>query len=181
MPPKETPSPDAPTIPEVVTEPSLRDVFEVMTRAVFQTGVSWAQIARHWNAYGRAFAQFDPHRVAAYDQLDVERVLAEPGILRMPRKVHATIKNAAALVALADEYGAFHRYVEHFGDYASLARDLKARFAFLGDMNAWYLLFRTGERVPRFETWVTTIPGEHPRMREMVELARLQGRARETD
>jgi len=49
----------------------------------------------------------------------------------------------------------------------------------MGEMNAWYFLFRIGEAVPTFEAWVTTIPGEHPRMREMVALARSQGRSRE--
>ena len=42
----------------------------------------------------------------------------------------------------------------------------------MGDMNVWYFLFRTGEAVPPFESWVKTIRGEHPRMREMVERAR---------
>jgi hypothetical protein len=44
-------------------------------------------------------------------------------------------------------------------------------------MNVWYVLFRCGEPVPRFEPWVKTIKGEHPRMREMVERARAQGRS----
>jgi DNA-3-methyladenine glycosylase I len=172
---------DTPTIPEVVEHPALRDVFEVMTRAVFQTGVSWAQIAKHWNAYGVAFDDFDPLRVAAYCEADIERVLTVPGILRMPRKVRATVKNAAALCALAGDYGDFHAYAASFATYAALAKDLKKRFAFLGDMNAWYLLFRVNVPVPRFERWVETIPGDHPRMREMVELARASGRSRETD
>lgn len=49
----------------------------------------------------------------------------------------------------------------------------------MGDMNVWYFLFRANRPVPRFESWVTTIPGEHPRMREMVEQARRQGRSPE--
>ncbi len=84
----------AETIPDVIDPASPADYFEVMTRAVFQAGVSWKQIADKWDAYREAFANFDPVRVAAYDDLDVERVLATPGILRMPRKVRATIANA---------------------------------------------------------------------------------------
>jgi 3-methyladenine DNA glycosylase Tag len=97
----------------------------------------------------------------------------------MPRKVHATIANAKALLATEREYGGFARYLRSFKEYASLAKDFKKRFAFMGDMNVWYFLFRVGETVPRFEGWVTTIPGEHPRMREMVERARSTGRSRE--
>jgi len=166
-------------IPEVLEHPSPDQVLEIITRAVFQAGVSWAQIAKAWDAYRAAFAQFDLQRVAAFDALDVERVLAYPGILRVPRKVAATIANAQALIAIEREFGSFHAYVASFSSYPALARDMKRRFAFLGDMNVWYVLFRCGEPVPRFETWVKTIPGEHPRMREMVARARKDGTARE--
>ena len=170
----------ADTIPDVITPHSPADYFEVMTRAVFQAGVRWKQIAEHWDAYRAAFEDFDPARVAAYDDLDVERVLATPGILRMPKKVRATIANAKALLELVREHGAIAPYLRGFNSYEALAKDLKKRFALMGDMNVWYFLFRTGEPVPRFEPWLQTIRGDHPRMREMVERARAQGRSPET-
>ena len=170
---------DTPAIPDVIEPASLNDYFEVMTRAVFQAGVSWAQIAKRWNAYKRAFSDFDAERVAAYDDIDVERVLAEPGVLRMRRKVDATIANAKALLDVQREFGSFHAYAASFDAYPPLAKDIKRRFKFMGDMNAWYLLFRTGEPVPRFEPWLETIEGDHPRMREMVTLARNSGRSSE--
>lgn len=172
---------DTPVIPEVVQARGTSEYFEVITRAVFQAGVSWAQIARHWRAYRRAFEDFDAATVAAYDDVAIERVLAEPGILRMPRKIKATIANAVALLEIEREFGGVDEYVASFESYAPLAKDFKKRFAFMGDMNVWYVLFRTGHPVPRFETWVTTIPGDHPRMREMVELARAMGRSKELD
>ncbi len=178
--PRETP-PDTATIPEIVTEVTPKSVFEVMTRAVFQAGVSWAQIARHWHAYERAFAGFDPTRVAVFGPSDVERVMAESGVLRMPRKINATIVNAQALLEIHERFGDFHAYAATFPTYAARAKDIKRRFAFMGDMNVWYLLFRIGEPVPRFETWVTTIPGDHPRMREMVERARATSRSSEVE
>ncbi|HTC30781.1 MAG TPA: DNA-3-methyladenine glycosylase I [Candidatus Acidoferrum sp.] len=162
-------------IPEVIENPSLAQVLEIVTRAVFQAGVKWSQIAQHWDAYHEAFANFDPPTVAAFDSIDAERILAQPGILRVPRKVQATIVNAQALLAIEREYRSFHAYVTSFSAYMSLVKDMKKRFAFLGDMNVWYVLFRCSEPVPRFEPWVTTIPGTHPRMREMVELARARG------
>jgi DNA-3-methyladenine glycosylase I len=151
-----------------------------MTRAVFQAGVSWKQIAAHWPAYRAAFADFDPARVALYDDLDIERVLAVPGILRMPRKVRATVANAKALLEVEREHGSIDNYLRSFESYKTLAKDIKARFALMGDMNVWYFLFRTGTAVPPFETWVATIRGDHPRMREMVQRAREQGRSPET-
>jgi hypothetical protein len=166
-------------IPEVIEPKSLADYFEVMTRAVFQAGVAWKQIASKWEVYGTAFEGFDPRLVAAYDSVDVDRVLGTPGILRMPKKVHATIKNARSLVETDREFGGFAHYLRAFDSYASLAKDFKKRFLLMGDMNVWYFLFRVSEPVPRFEEWVQTIPGEHPRMREMVDLARSQGLSRE--
>jgi Methyladenine glycosylase len=169
----------AETIPDVIEPRSLADYFEVMTRAVFQAGVSWKQIAQHWDAYAAAFDNFNPVIVAAYGDADVERVLAMPGILRMPRKVRATIRNAGAMLEVDRERAGFANYLRSFGSYAELANDIKRRFSLMGDMNVWYFLFRTGESVPPFESWVATIRGEHPRMREMVERARTLGRARE--
>ncbi|MGB8907871.1 MAG: DNA-3-methyladenine glycosylase I [Candidatus Cybelea sp.] len=170
----------AETIPDVIEPASLADYFEVMTRAVFQAGVSWKQIAAHWDVYRDAFSNFEPARVAAYDDLDVERVLETPGVLRMPRKVRATIADAVALLEAERQYGGFEKYLQSFPSYEALAKDIKRRFTLMGDMNVWYFLFRTGQAVPRFESWVETIRGEHPRMREMVERARHQGRSPET-
>jgi hypothetical protein len=169
----------AETIPDVIEAPAPADYFEVMTRAVFQAGVSWKQIAQQWEAYRDAFVRFDPARVAAYDEIDRMRVLETPGILRSPRKVDATVANAAMLVRTKQEFGSVTRYLESFDSYAALAKDVKKRFAFMGEMNVWYWLFRTGHPVPRFESWVETIRGDHPRMREMVARARAQGRSRE--
>ncbi len=95
--------------PEVVKPDSLAGYFEVMTRAAFQAGVSWRQIADHWQAYREAFASFDPVQVAAYDDVDIDRVLATPGILRMPRKVRATIANAAMLLRPTANTTSFQR------------------------------------------------------------------------
>jgi Methyladenine glycosylase len=169
----------AETIPDVIAPTSLAEYLEVMTRAVFQAGVRWKQIAEHWEAYREALAEFDPARVAAFGEFDVERILETPGILRVKRKVHATIANAAALLQVEEERG-FTSYLNSFADYPSLVQDVKKRFKFMGDMNVWYFLFRTGHAVPRFDEWAATIPGTHPRMREMVERARAQGRSPET-
>jgi 3-methyladenine DNA glycosylase Tag len=169
----------AATIPDVIEPASLADYLELMTRAVFQAGVRWKQIAEAWDAYRDAFVSFHPDRVAAFDEFDVERILATPGILRTPRKVHATIANARALLQTDRDHAGFANYLTSFDSYEALAKDFKKRFKFMGDMNVWYFLFRASRPVPRFESWVTTIPGEHPRMREMVEQARSQGRSPE--
>ena len=123
-----------PVIPDVVVPASLGDYLDVITRAVFQAGVRWSQIAQHWGSYREAFEGFDPRRVAAYDDLDVERVLATPGVLNAARKVRATIANAQALLATATEFGGMDAYVRSWPSYDALAKDFKQRFTFMGDV-----------------------------------------------
>ncbi len=147
---------------------------EVMTRAVFQAGVSWAMIAQRWDAFRRAFCDFDVQRVAAFDDVDIDRALAER-ILRSPKKVRATIANAQTILSLEKDYAGFKNYLRSFRSYDGLCADIRKRFKFMGAMNVWYFLFRVGEPVPNFEEWVKTIPGDHPRMQEMVERARREG------
>ncbi len=177
--PEKEPSRSA-EIPEVIRPRRLDDYLEVMTRAVFQTGLRWRQIAVRWDAYRESFAGFDVPAIAAFTESDVARILESPGVLKSARKISATIKNARTLLELDRRDGGFRGYLRSFDGYPALAKDMRKRFAFMGEMNVWYFLFRVGEPVPRFEEWEKTIPGEHPRMREMVMLAREQGRSPES-
>jgi hypothetical protein len=166
-------------IPDVIEQPRLNDYLDVMSRAVFQAGLSWAAIGKHWTEYREAFDEFDPEKVARYTEGDVDRLMRADGVLHSARKIRATIANAAAIVELDRKHGTFAGYLHSFPDYATLAADFKKRFKFMGDMNVWYFLFRVHEPVPRFEHWVKTIPGDHPRMKEMVEQARSAGMSME--
>lgn len=80
-------------------------MFERLSLEAFQSGLSWATILRKRPAFRRAFAGFDPERVAAYDAGDVERLLEDAGIVRNRRKIDATITNARATIALREQGG----------------------------------------------------------------------------
>ena len=80
-------------------------MFERISLEAFQSGLSWATILRKRPAFREAFDGFDPERVAAYDDSDVDRLMADAGIVRNLRKVHATITNARATVALREDGG----------------------------------------------------------------------------
>lgn len=164
-----------PTIPERRDPETLAEYLAVMSRAIFQAGLSWKAIAAKWDAYERAFEGFDPVLVSHFDECDVERILRGGGVIRTRKKIVATVENAKTLLALDRQHGGFRKYLRSFASYAELAADLRARFHFLGDLSAYYFLFRVGETVPRFEEWERTVPGDHPRMREMVALARAHG------
>ena len=80
-------------------------MFERISLEAFQSGLSWSTILRKRPAFRAAFDGFDPDRVAAYDDTDVARLMADAGIVRNLRKVHATITNARATVALREDGG----------------------------------------------------------------------------
>ena len=82
-----------------------RGMFERLSLEVFQSGLSWATILRKRPAFRAAFANFDVDSVAAFDGRDVERLLADPRIVRNRAKVLATISNARATQQLRDEGG----------------------------------------------------------------------------
>lgn len=162
------------SVPERARPTRPGDYLAILTRAIFQAGLSWRVVDAKWPAFERLFADFDPILVAAFGDDDVERLLADGGIVRSRKKIVATIHNARTLLAI-ERAMTIETYLRSFATYAELADDLRARFAYLGDLSAYYVLFRLGEAVPRFEAWETTVAGDHPRMREMVAHARALG------
>ncbi|HEY7981334.1 MAG TPA: DNA-3-methyladenine glycosylase I [Candidatus Eremiobacteraceae bacterium] len=151
-----------------IAKPSLADYLAVMSRAVFQAGLSWAAIDRQWEPLRKAFDDFDVKKVSRYRTPDINRIMTSPGILHSKRKIQATIKNAATILALDKECKGFRNYLRSLGSYEELTVDLKKRFSFVGDISAYYFLYRVGEPVPPFSKWIKTVEGDHPRIREMV-------------
>lgn len=82
-----------------------RGLFERLSLEAFQSGLSWVTILRKRESFRAAFADFDPDTVAAYDEDDVERLMADTGIVRNRAKVTATIANAAATIELRSDGG----------------------------------------------------------------------------
>ncbi|MBK0330189.1 DNA-3-methyladenine glycosylase I [Brachybacterium sp. MASK1Z-5] len=81
------------------------EVFERLALEGFQSGLSWATILRRRPGFRRAFAGFDPEAVARFEEADVERLLADEGIIRHRGKIEATIANARATLALREAEG----------------------------------------------------------------------------
>jgi len=161
-----------------IKAPSPADYLAVMSRAVFQAGLSWAAIDRQWDSLLEAFEGFDSQTVARFREPDVRRVMAHPGILHSERKIRATIRNAQTFLDLDREYGSFRHYLRSFKTYAAVAADIKQRFSHVGEISVYYFLFRVGERVPPFGRWIKTVEGDHPRIREMVDATRSVSRKR---
>ena len=93
-----------------------RLLFEFLVLEGAQAGLSWLTILRKREAYRQAFDRFDPERVARYSQRRVEKLLANPGIVRNRLKVESAVKNAKAFLAVQGEFGSFDTYMWTFVD-----------------------------------------------------------------
>ena len=74
-----------------------RVLFEFLILEGAQAGLSWITILKRRDNYTKAFDHFDYNKIATYDELDIERLLNDSGIIRNRRKIESAIKNAAAL------------------------------------------------------------------------------------
>ena len=91
-----------------------RLLFEFITLEGAQAGLSWETILRKRDAYRKAFANFDPAKVARFTPAKVERLMLNEGIVRNRLKIESTITNAKAFLAVQKEFGSFDAYVWGF-------------------------------------------------------------------
>jgi DNA-3-methyladenine glycosylase I len=128
----------------------------VMTKAVFQSGMSWSVIEGKWDGFREAFQGFDPSAVARFTPDDVDRLLQDTRIVRNRRKVEATVDNALEMEALDREHDGFRKYLRSHASFDETVADLKRHFRFLGDTGAYYFLHVVGEKVPSHEEWMAS-------------------------
>ena len=93
-----------------------RTHFEFLVLEAAQAGLSWTIVLNKREGYRRAFSQFDPQRVARYSQTRIDKLTADPGIIRNRTKIAAAVRNAHAFLAVRDEFGSFDAYCWRFVD-----------------------------------------------------------------
>ena len=137
-------------------------LYERITLEAFQAGLSWVTILRKRPAFRAAFDEFIPDEVAAYDDADVERLMADGGIVRNRRKILAAITNARATIAMRKEIGladliwsfqpaqtprpqTFEEVPTASAESMALSIELRRRgFAFVGPTNMYALMESAG-------------------------------------
>jgi hypothetical protein len=144
--------------PAQIRPQRLGDYLEVLTKAVFQAGMSWQVVEAKWDGFREAFAEFDPEKVAALDDDDVERLAEDTRIIRNRRKIEATVQNAQAMLELDRKHGGFAGYLRSQPGFDAAVADLRREFRFLGDTGAYYFLYVVGEPVPSHEEWMAAHP-----------------------
>jgi DNA-3-methyladenine glycosylase I len=142
-----------------------RLLFEFLTLESAQAGLSWYTVLKKRENYRRAFENFEPEKIAGFDQAKIEELLLNPGIIRNRLKIEATVNNAHKFLAVQAEYGSFSKYIWGFvggkprisnilklSDYPAtsqesdaLSKDLKKRgFKFLGSTICYAHMQATG-------------------------------------
>jgi DNA-3-methyladenine glycosylase I len=91
-----------------------RKHFEFLILEAAQAGLSWSIVLNKREGYRRAFSQFDPEKVARYSKARIDRLTANPGIIRNRMKIEAAVRNARALLGVQDEFGSFDKYCWQF-------------------------------------------------------------------
>jgi DNA-3-methyladenine glycosylase I len=95
-------------------------LFEMLILEGAQAGLSWRTILTKRDNYRAAFDQFDPVKVAAYDETKIQELLNNPGIVRNKLKVRAAVTNAQAFLKVQDEYGSFDEYIWGFVNHTPI-------------------------------------------------------------
>jgi DNA-3-methyladenine glycosylase I len=142
-----------------------RLLFELLTLEGAQAGLSWSTILKKRDGYRKAFANFDASRVARFTAKDVERLVADPSIVRHRQKIESTISNARAFLEVQKAFGSFDAYLWQFvggkpkvnsrrslraipprsAESDALSKDLLARgFKFVGSTISYAYMQATG-------------------------------------
>ena len=102
-----------------------RTIFEFLTLEAAQAGLSWYTVLRKREAYRKAFAGFDPKKVARYGKKQIEGLLNNPGIIRNRLKILAAVNNAGRFLEVQQEFGSFDSYIWRFVDGKPIVNRLK--------------------------------------------------------
>ena len=139
--------------PQQIVAQRTGDYLEVMSKAIFQTGISWKVVENKWPGIHDAFRGFDHRLVASLTEAELADLSADPRVIRNRRKIEAIVDNARTMLDLEEQNGSFKNYLRSHGDFEKTVADLRKQFKFMGETGAFYFLYVVGEEVPSYEDW----------------------------
>lgn len=142
--------------PTRIKPEGLRDYLEVMSKAVFQAGMSWKVVDTKWPGIKEAFHDFDVEFVAAMGEGQLDQLTNDARVIRNRRKLEAIVHNAQRVIELDKEFGGFQKYLSSHDDFPAAVKDLRKNFKFLGEMGTYFFLLVVGEEVPSHEEWMAS-------------------------
>jgi 3-methyladenine DNA glycosylase Tag len=142
--------------PEQVNPQSLDDYLAVMSKAIFQSGMSWKVVENKWPGIQAALHDFDIRRVAGLSEEDLEALAQDKRVIRNYRKLAAIVHNARRILELDDAHGSFQTYLRAHGDFDATLKAMRKDFKFFGPLTCYYFLYVVGEQVPSHEEFEAT-------------------------
>jgi DNA-3-methyladenine glycosylase I len=133
--------------PEKITPKSLNDYLEIMSKSVFQSGMSWKVIESKWPGTREAFQGFDIQTVANFNEMDIEELTKDTRVVRNYRKLVAIVSNARKMLELDKEYGSFQKYLRSHGSFNETLNAIRKDFKFMGPSGIYVFLYVVGENV----------------------------------
>ncbi|MBN1329846.1 MAG: DNA-3-methyladenine glycosylase I [Candidatus Heimdallarchaeota archaeon] len=126
------------------------EVFENLTRVIFQGGLSWDLIQRKWPSFQQAFDNFSIDAVSKFTDDDIANLIENEAIIRNSVKIEAAIHNAIEMQKITNEFGSFFKYLDSIGrekNYATIIKDLTKRMKRLGKKSSYIFLYSIGENI----------------------------------
>jgi DNA-3-methyladenine glycosylase I len=139
--------------PQKIEPNGLGDYLEVMSKAVFQTGINWGVVHKKWPGIREAFKGFEAPAVAGLRPDEIESLQGDTRIIRNAKKIEAIVENARRMLELEAKHGSFRDYLRSHGGFEETVKDLRKQFKLLGDTGAYYFLYVVNEPVPSYEDW----------------------------
>jgi DNA-3-methyladenine glycosylase I len=135
---------------------SLSGYLETLSKAVFQTGISWQVVENKWAGIRAAMSGFDPAKVAKYTGADIDRLMQDTRVIRNRRKLEGIVLNARRMLELDKEHKGFRNYLRSLGDFSETVAALHKDFKFMGETGGYFFLAVVGEKVPPWEEWMAS-------------------------
>jgi 3-methyladenine DNA glycosylase Tag len=127
---------------------SLAGYLESMSKVIFTSGMNWKVVEAKWPGIKEAFGGFDVQRVARLTPADIDRLAADPRLIRNRKKIETIADNAAMLLELDKAPGGFPGYLASLGDFETKTADMTEHFRFFGTTSAPIFLAMVGEPIP---------------------------------
>ena len=129
------------------------EYLEMMSKAVFQAGMSRKVVESKWADTREAFSFFNTSFVSQMIEDDLDTLSNDKRVIRNRPKLDGIVHNARVIIDLISEFGSFELYLRSKTNFPSLVRDLRERFKFLGPQSAYFFLQSVGEEVPDHKSW----------------------------
>lgn len=137
--------------PDQIVPQSLNDYLEIMSKSVFQSGMSWKVVDNKWPGTKEAFYDFDVHKVANLIEPDIDKLAQDTRVIRNRRKLEAIVSNAQSMLRLDKEYGTFQKYLRSEDNFDDTLKQMRKDFKFMGPTGCYVFLYVVGEDVPSHE------------------------------